>query len=161
MTKPDLCFRAATAPPLWLDNEPDDIHSDGVQLYLRDLEGGDIAGFLVVPEGGGGGGGGGGQRDGGGVRVRGAGAWPGAPGSVHGAWRCTEQGYRITLAVTWPEWHRAHVGGQIGFDLIINEMLPGRERRAGQLVWSGGNGWVWLRGDRQEPERFGVLELVG
>ncbi len=159
VTKPDLCFRAATAPPLRLDNEPDDIHSDGVQLYLRDLEGGDVAGFLVVPEGGGGGGGG--QRDGGGARVRGAGAWPGALGSVHGAWRRTEQGYRITLAVTWPEWHRAHVGGQIGFDLIINEMLPGRERRAGQLVWSGGNGWVWLRGDRQEPERFGVLELVG
>jgi len=31
----------------------------------------------------------------------------------------------------------------------------------GQLVWSGGNGWVFLRGDRQDPERFGVLELVG
>jgi hypothetical protein len=80
---------------------------------------------------------------------------------VRGAWRRTERGYRVTTAVAWPEWHRAHVGGQIGFDLIINEMLPGRERRAGQLVWSGGNGWVWLRGDRQDPERFGILELVG
>ncbi len=44
---------------------------------------------------------------------------------------------------------------------IINEMLPGRMRRAGQLVWSGGGGWVWLRGDRQDPTRFGILELVG
>ena len=155
VTKPDLCFRAAAAPPLRLDNEPDDIHSDGVQLYLRDLEGGDVSGFLVVPEVEGG------RLDGGGVRVRGAGESPGAPRSVHGAWRRTEQGYRITLAVAWPEWQRAHVGGQVGFDLIINEMLPGRERRAGQLVWSGGNGWVWLRGDRQDPARIGILELVG
>jgi len=28
-------------------------------------------------------------------------------------------------------------------------------------VWSGGGGWVWLRGDRQDPGRFGVVELVG
>jgi hypothetical protein len=54
-----------------------------------------------------------------------------------------------------------HAGGRVGFDLIVNEMLPGRMRRTGQLVWSGGNGWVWLRGDRQSPSRFGVLELVG
>jgi hypothetical protein len=38
-------------------------------------------------------------------------------------------------------------------------MRPGRVRRAGQLVWSGGGGWVYLRGDRQSPESFGVLEL--
>jgi hypothetical protein len=48
----------------------------------------------------------------------------------------------------------------VGFDLIINEMLPGRTRRVGQLVWSGGGGWVWLRGDRHDPARFGVLDLV-
>ena len=56
---------------------------------------------------------------------------------------------------------RAHAGGTMGFDLIVNEMLPGRVRRAGQLVWSGGNGWVWLHGDRQPAARFGVLELIG
>src|SRR6266576_6864212 len=54
-----------------------------------------------------------------------------------------------------------HAGARVGFDLIVNELLPGRLRRTGQLVWSGGNGWVWLRGDRQDPSRFGVLELVG
>jgi hypothetical protein len=151
VTKPELCFRLPDAPPLRLDNEPDDIHSDGVQLYLRDPETGEMAGFLVVPEG----------RDHGGLRVRGAGDAPGEPQAVRGAWRRTERGYRMTLAVAWPVWHRAHVGGQVGFDLIINEMIPGRQRRAGQLVWSGGDGWVYLRGDRQEGERMGILELVG
>ena len=151
VTKPDVCFRPPDAPPLRLDNHPDDVHSDGLQLYLRDPEGGDVTGFLVVPEG----------KDGARLRARGAGEAPGMPDAIRGAWRRTREGYRVTLAVAWPEWHRAHVGGRVGFDLVINEMLPGRVRRAGQLVWSGGNGWVWLRGDRQDPERFGVLELVG
>src|SRR5207244_10992608 len=93
------------------------------------------------------------RNRGGPVRVLGAGDRPGVAASVRGAWRRTEQGYCVTIAVAWPEWHHAHVGGQLGFDLIINEMLPGRERRAGQLVWSGGKGWGWLRGDRQDPDR--------
>ena len=151
VTKPELCFRPPDAPPLRLDNEPDDIHSDGLQLYLRPPDGAGAFGWLVVPEG----------TDRGPLRVRGAGDTPGAPDTVRGAWCRTGGGYRITLAVGWPGTYRSHVGAQIGFDLIINEMLPDRVRRAGQLVWSGGNGWVWLRGDRQDAERLGVLELVG
>jgi hypothetical protein len=27
------------------------------------------------------------------------------------------------------------------------------------LVWSGGGGWVYLRGDRQPETAFGILEL--
>src|ERR1043166_1992857 len=50
-------------------------------------------------------------------------------------------------------------GMRLGFDLLVNEMLPGRERRAGQLVWSGGAVWVYLQGDRHDPSRFGVLVL--
>ena len=150
VTKPDLCLRPADAPPLALDNEPDDIHSDGLQLYLSDPEGSAGAGFLVVPE-----------VRGWGLRVRGAGEAPGAPAAVRGAWSRLERGYRVTLAIAWPEWQRAHVGGHVRFDLLVNEMLPGRLRRAGQLVWSGRDGWVWLRGDRQPPEHLGVLELVG
>ena len=40
-------------------------------------------------------------------------------------------------------------------DVIINETIPGRERRRGQLVLSGARGeWVYLRGDRQDSSRF-------
>jgi hypothetical protein len=35
VTKPDIVISPADAPPLNLDNEPDDIHSDGIQVYLR------------------------------------------------------------------------------------------------------------------------------
>jgi hypothetical protein len=75
-----------------------------------------------------------------------------------GAWQSTETGYALTLRLELPEWS-PRGGDQIGFDLLVNEMHPGRQRRAGQLVWSGGGGWVYLRGDRQSPEAFGLLEL--
>jgi hypothetical protein len=153
VAKPDLCLRPAAAPPARLDNEPDDVHSDGLQVYLRGERGLGNAegyvGYLIVPE------------EGGRLRVRTVSDASGDPAAVHGAWRRTDHGYRVTLSVSWPEGFLTHVGGRLGFDLLVNEMLPGRERRAGQLVWSGGDGWVWLRGDRQDPERLGVLELVG
>ena len=151
VTKPDLCLRPENAPPLLLDNEPDDIHSDGLQVYVADQGGGDRVGYLIVP-----------QAKAGGVRVVATtdSAEVAAPAAVQGRWERTEAGYRVTVAVPWPAQARPHVGARMGFDLIINEMLPGRVRRAGQLVWTGGNGWVWLRGDRQDPVRFGVLELV-
>ena len=151
VTKQDVCFRAEDAAPLHLDNEPDDIHSDGLQVYLGNPDGGDALGYLIVPN----------TQDNRSIRARGAGESPGQPDEVRGGWQRTSQGYRVTVALAWPEWHRAHIGGQVRFDLLVNEMEPGRERRTGQLVWSGGNGWVYLRGDRQEPARFGVLELVG
>jgi hypothetical protein len=153
VTKPDLCFRLAGAPPLRLDNEPDDVHSDGMQVYVaRDEEGerDQSVGYLIVP-----------QADGPGLRVRVTSATSGDPHGVLGAWRRMERGFRVTLGMAWPEWQRAHVGGRVRFDLLVNELLPGRQRRAGQLVWSGGNGWVWLRGDRQDLAQMGVLELVG
>jgi hypothetical protein len=151
VTKPDLCVRPSTAPPLKLDNEPDDIHSDGVQVYLGlDGEGPAPAGYLIVP--------GDGEHT---VRARlTSDARSGNAAGVRGGWRRTDAGYRMTVAIPWPEGMRPHAGARVRFDLLINEMLPGRMRRVGQLVWSGGGGWVWLRGDRQEPNRFGVLELV-
>ena len=153
VTKPDLCVRAGDAPPLDLDNEPDDIHSDGLQVYVAG-DGGDgtrdgYLGYLIVPD-----------EAGRGVRAAATSDSAGDDHGVEGGWERTERGYRVTVRVPWPAGARPHVGGRVGFDLIINEMLPGRVRRAGQLVWSGGNGWVWLRGDRQDPARFGVLELV-
>jgi hypothetical protein len=80
---------------------------------------------------------------------------------VRGAWAATDAGYRVTLALPWPGWLSPHVGVGIGFDVIVNEMLPGRQRRAGQLAWSGGDGWVWLRSDQQSRARLGEVELVG
>src|SRR3989449_404811 len=151
VVKPELCIRPGEAPPLRLDNEPDDIHSDGLQVYVAGDGGGDgRVGYLVVPETGAKG-----------LRVRATSDTSADPGGVRGAWRRTDRGYTVTLGIAWPEWQRAHVGGRLRFDLLVNEMLPGRTRRAGQLVWSGGNGWVFVQGDRQDPARFGILELVG
>ncbi|HEY8106461.1 MAG TPA: sugar-binding protein, partial [Gemmatimonadales bacterium] len=149
VTKPEVVLRAAGAPPLLLDNEPDDIHSDGLEIFLR-LEA-DAApyGFLVVPD-----------PDGDALRVGAVAGFAGAPAMVTGAWSATDTGYLITLALRIPDWGTRQGGDRVGFDLLVNEMVPDRERRAGQLVWSGGGGWVWLRGDRQDPARFGDLELV-
>jgi len=164
VVKPELCFRPGGAPPLRLDNEPDDIHSDGLQVYLAGHEasgnGHGAIGYLIVPD-----------AEGRALRVHATSDTSGDPHGVRGAWVRTERGYRVTLGLVWPEGGgaggggrggpRAHVGRRLRFDLLVNEMLPGRVRRAGQLVWSGGNGWVWVRGDRQDVARMGVLELVG
>lgn len=146
VVKAEVVLRPPAAPPLRLDNEPDDIHSDGLQVYLAPDAAGRPLGFLVVPE-----------ADGRGLRVAVAGGCAGAPEMVRGAWAPTQRGYRVTLSIAPPDWPPAE--RSLRFDLIVNEMRPGRERRAGQLVWSGGGGWVWLRGDRQDPRRFGILEL--
>ncbi|HET9707050.1 MAG TPA: heparinase II/III family protein [Gemmatimonadales bacterium] len=152
--KQDPVFRGPDAPPLQLDNEPDDIHSDGVQVYLSDSTAprADIPqwGYLVVP-----------VPDNSSVRTHVVSDATGDARDVRGAWRTTSDGYCVTLAVQWPEGLLTHVGGRVGFDVIVNEMAPGRERRVGQLVWSGGGGWVFLRGDRQDVGRHGMLELVG
>jgi hypothetical protein len=110
-----------------------------------------VLAFVVVPIG----------ADSGPLHVRAVEGTAGRAELVRGAWQRTDTGYRVTLAIPFSEEARAHPGGKMGFDLIVNEMLPGRVRRAGQLVWSGGNSWVWLRGDRQPTARFGVLELIG
>ena len=156
VTKPELCCRPGDAPPLRLDNEPDDIHADGIQVYLApDRASGSataLTGFLVVPDG---------RGSAGALRVRTVSDASGDAAAVRGAWRRTDAGYCLTVAIPWPTDLVGHGEQTVAFDLIVNEMLPGRQRRAGQLVWSGGGGWVWLRGDRQDPERLGVLELVG
>lgn len=161
ITKPEVCLRPESAPPLRLDNDPDDIHSDGLQVYLAPAPGAGpsgpngadsgVVGYLIVP-----------NQGGHNVRTHPTSDTRShAPAAARGAWRRTETGYCVTVAIAWPEGLHPHVGGRIAFDLIVNELLPGRVRRVGQLVWSGGGGWVWLRGDRQDPARFGILELVG
>ena len=153
--KHDLYFRPSDAPPLLLDNEVDDIHSDGIQIYLQQDAGREVFGLLAVPDADAG-------ASAGTVRLRGIGGMSVHTQSAEGRWQRTADGYCVTLRVT-PTWWESVLGAdRVRFDLIVNEMLPppGRMRRAGQLVWTGGGGWVWLRGDRQDPQRFGVLELL-
>jgi hypothetical protein len=145
---PGPVFRGAADPPLLLDNEPDLIHSDGVQLYLR-IPGHAPLGWLVVPD-----------PAGGRLTVRGVGGMDSDPAVVKGAWRRTPEGYAVTLAISPAGWPPNLHDEQADFDLIVNRMAPDRERRAGQLVWSGGGGWAYLRGDRQDPHRFGKVQLA-
>jgi hypothetical protein len=149
VTKPELVFRPAGAPPLRFDNEPDDIHSDAVQVYLQPEPDGPTYGWLIVPSQGV-------PR----LRVCGAAGTAGDPSMVEGDWSATDTGYVVTLGLRVPGWELRHYKDEVGFDLLVNEMLPDRERRAGQLVWSGGAGWVYLRGDRHDPAALGVLELL-
>ena len=147
VVKPDVIVRPDDALPLRLDNEPDDIHADGVQLYLRPESDGPVYGFVVAL-----------ADEDGRIRVSAASGTAGSAAMVDGAWRSTETGYALTLRVRMPEWG-PRGGDRLGFDLLVNEMHPGRLRRAGQLVWSGGGGWVYLRGDRQSADALGTLEL--
>jgi hypothetical protein len=145
--KPELRVRSAEVPALRLDNEPDDIQADGVQIYVRPAADRPVHGFLVVPSG-----------DDGSIRVHRASGTAGDPASVRGGWQPSDTGYSLTVAIALPDWSPVPEQ-QIGFDLLVNRIEEGRERRSGQLVWSGGGGWVYLRGDRQDPAALGVLEL--
>jgi hypothetical protein len=148
VSKADVHPRDPSTPPLQLDNEPDEIHADGIQVYVWLPEQEAMCGWLIVP-----------STVDGGLIVRPV--WNGMNegGRVSGGWQPTEQGYTVTVAIVPPGWTPPGPEEEIGFDLLINQMLPGRTRRAGQLVWSGGGGWVWLRGDRQDPGRLGILEM--
>jgi hypothetical protein len=148
VTKADVMARDPAAAPLQLDNEPDEIHSDGIQVYLRQPGQEAILGWLIAP-----------SSNRGELIIRPVSDAAADPGAVRGSWQPSEDGYTITAAIAPASWAPANPGEEIGFDLLVNRMLPDRTRRAGQLVWSGGGGWVWLRGDRQDPERFGTLQL--
>jgi Carbohydrate family 9 binding domain-like len=148
VVKPDVITRDPGSGPLRLDNEPDEIHADGIQVYLRLPFDESVVGILIVP-----------SAEEGALITRGIAGTGGSPEMVRGSWQLTESGYRITASISPPGWSALRSGESMGFDLLVNEMHSDRLRRAGQLVWSGGGGWVWLRGDRQDPARFGTLEL--
>jgi heparinase II/III-like protein len=146
--KPEVFVRDPDTPPLRLDNEPDEIHADGIQVYFQLPGEGAVHGLLIVP-----------STVGGDLITR---AVPGThtgEDTIRGSWQATETGYTLTVAISPVGWGQFRPGEEIAFDLLVNQMLPDRLRRAGQLAWSGGGGWVWLRGDRQDSERFGRLEL--
>jgi hypothetical protein len=148
VVKPDVVARDPKALPLRLDNEPDEIHADGIQVYFRLPGDESVHGLLIVP-----------SSEGGELIARAVAGTASQEDSIRGSWQATEAGYTVTVAIIPSGWGQFRPGEVIDFDLLVNQMLPGRMRRAGQLVWSGGGGWVWLRGDRQDPARFGTLEL--
>jgi hypothetical protein len=147
VTKPELVLRPIDAPPLALDNEPDDINADGIQVYFRGADH-RVHGWLARP------------LPDGTVFMRPIGGTVSDAG-VAGAWTQTPGGYSIAVRLPCPHLSTLRRNERLGFDLIVNEMRSGRVRRAGQLVWSGGPGWVYLRGDRQDPSQLGELELLG
>jgi hypothetical protein len=146
--KPEVFARNPAASPLRLDNEPDEIHADGIQVYLRPGPEAPVSGLLLVP-----------SSLGSDLIVRPVAETAATREMVEGAWQATDTGYVLTARITPADWGLLSAELELGFDLLINQMTAGRLRRAGQLVWSGGGGWVWLRGDRQDPARFGTLAL--
>jgi heparinase II/III-like protein/alginate lyase len=148
VVKPEIVARDPKALPLRLDNEPDEIHADGIQVHFRLPGEESVHGLLIVP-----------SSEGGELISRAVAGTASQEDTIRGSWQATESGYTLTVAIIPPGWGQFRPGEVMDFDLLVNRMLSGRMRRVGQLVWSGGGGWVWLRGDRQDPARFGTLEL--
>jgi hypothetical protein len=125
------------------DNEPPDVNGDGVQLYVG--AGSETSAWMLVPD-----------SDDGLVRVR---PLAGPTGLVPDAsWHRTDAGYRlkIILAIEGPA-----EPVDLAFDILVNLSGAGRERRQGQLVFTGATGeFVYLRGDRHDPYRRAHLTLV-
>jgi hypothetical protein len=141
--KPELVFRRATDPDPRLDNEPPDIHSDGVQCYLGV---GGWQGYVLVPD-----------PDSSTVAVRAVAGTAGDPSRVRATWERMADGYSMGIRISLVP--PARKGDRIPFSVVINEMTPGRQRRSGQLALSGGGGWVYLRGDRESPESVVMVEV--
>lgn len=142
--KEHVFFRAASAPDPMFDNEPPDIHSDGLQCYL----GAPVwEGYLVVPDP---------ASDG--VRVRPVAGTAADLSRVTGTWQPSDGGYRIILRIAVS----VALEPRTTFlaNLVVNEMYPDRQRRAGQLALSGGGGSVYLRGDREPPDTAVLVEVV-
>ncbi|WP_158508834.1 heparinase II/III domain-containing protein [Gemmatirosa kalamazoonensis] len=145
VTTPHPTFvKEGTVNPL--DNERAEINGHGVQLYVQPALGArpasEIFAWLLVPD----------DRAGDAVRVV-----PVTPAAERvrprARWRRTASGYALTAIV--PPEALGPPNVPFGFDLIVNETAPGRERRRGQLVLSGARGeFVYLQGDRHDPERF-------
>lgn len=146
--KAELVFRARGAAPLRLDNESDLIHSDGIQVYLQRAEQ-PLHGWLLVPD-----------PEGDALQIRAAGGTVATAESASGAWQATDRGYLITARFTVPGWPPPLGEPSPRFDLVVNQMQPDRLRRLGQLCWTGGGGWAYLRGDRQDPDWLGTVALA-
>ena len=128
-----------------LDNEHPDTEGDGVQLYLG-LGDGRVAGWILIPE-----------PASGRVRVSRAGQAT-ADLALDATFSLAPAGgYSLRCLISQAA--LAAAGAPVtSLDVVVNDGAPGRQRRRGQLVLSGGAGeFVYLRGDRQPAERFVLL----
>lgn len=145
--KAELAWWNPAADPE-LDNETPAIHADGVQLYWSMSE--DTMGrapgrgCVVLP-----------QADGT-VRVEPVRGVNGC-GEVAASWMKTDQGYRVLTS--FPHDRNFQRGERIRVNVVVNEMRPGRVRRAGQLALDGLGGWTYLRGDREPIRTAAVVEV--
>jgi hypothetical protein len=139
--KPEMVLRAPDAADPALDNEHPDIHSDGVQLYIAARGWDRPAAWLAVPE-----------HPEPRARIR---VVDGARRNIPlvAGWSSEPRGYAMRFEVPLDALG-ADREVPVALDLIVNEMATGRMRRRGQLVLSGGGGWIYLQGDRQSPARF-------
>ena len=141
MLKPELVLRPPEAADPALDNEHPDIHSDGVQLYVAAPGWDRPAAWLAVPE----------QPE---PRVR-TRIVDGARAGVvlTAGWNRERDGYAMRFEIPLDALGTARTL-PVALDVIVNDMASVRVRRRGQLVLSGGGGWIYLQGDRQSPARF-------
>ncbi len=151
-TGPVVCSLMPRENPL--DNERNDVNADGLQLYFRQPDASQWTyALLVVP------------------------SHPTEPriSMLTGAttpsrsverdalpsirWCVTSDGWAMRLV-----WQRSQLpidaSDAMGFDLILNERPLDHDRRRGQLVLSGGGGFGYLRGDRQDPTRALRVEFA-
>ncbi len=142
VAKPSLAFRSASAPDPRLDNEMPDIHSDGVQCYI-DWRG--WTGFVLVPD-----------PTSHRVRITPVDGARGDPTTIEADWCRTERGYTLVSRVALDR--VLEPGETVFVNVVVNEYYADRQRRSGQLALSGG-GWVYLRGDREDP-RSALLAVV-
>ncbi|HVE77355.1 MAG TPA: heparinase II/III family protein [Gemmatimonadaceae bacterium] len=126
-----------------LDNEHAETNGDGLQLYLETggRAGGAPDGWRVVPVEG--------AAD---ARVTPVAGLAGARPLPVARWVPTAAGYRVQVRIPVAG---LGAGARLRLDVAVNEKPPGRERRRGQLLLSGGAGeFLYLQGDRIAPERW-------
>jgi hypothetical protein len=136
-----------------MDNEHPEVNGDGVQLHLASGDGALAAGWRIVPE----------WPEG---RVRVTAVDGSAAATAPAAeWRPLAHGYLVRCAVPLAPFAARGAGAEAApaarIDVVVNETAPGRERRRGQLVFSGARGeFVYLRGDRQPVDRLIPFVIV-
>ncbi|MDA1080937.1 MAG: heparinase II/III family protein [Gemmatimonadetes bacterium] len=125
------------------DNEHADINGHGVQLYFMTAS--DGCGWMLVPE-----------LLSSDVRVR---RLVGRSDAFlpRSEWRAVPGGFEVRARLPVPGLR----GSQVALDVIVNDAVPGRARRRGQLVMSGAAGkFVYLRGDRHAPSQLVLFSVT-